>query len=622
MSPVTKDKALEKLAAIANKVGYPDTWRDYSAVKIVRGDLLGNRSRASAFELQRQLAKIGKPVDRGEWSMTPPTVNAYYNPLLNDINFPVGILQPPFFDLKMDDGVNYGGDRRGDRARADPRLRRPGPPVRRERQPARTGGPKADAKEFEKRAQCVVDQYGSYAVADDLKQNGQLTLGENVADNGGVRIAYMALLESLKGQPAAKLDGFTPEQRFFLGWGQVWCAQARPEVERLQVQTDPHSLPRFRVNGVVSQHAGVPEGLLLSGHGADGPGRQGLPRLVRTVLLAALAWSAALAATAAEGRPTEAAAATIAGRTISSAELDEKARGPLFQIRMQEYEARLRVLNGLIADEVLKREAEARHLSAEELLRAEVLQKAAAVTPEEIQSTYEGVKGRFANKPEGEVKAQIEQELKQQRLAERRQAFLKELKAKAGVQVLARAASARRGCRRRRRARAEAGAGHDPRVLRLSVPVLRSRRAHDEEDSRGIRRPGAARVPRHAAADASARPQGRRGGGVRRRPGQILGDARSAVRRQGPARDRGPQELRGRTGSGPRRLRNCLDSGKNEPRWKAGKAAAEGYGITGTPAFFINGRFVSGARPFEVFAEIIDDELARAARAKPVAEAK
>ncbi len=250
MSPVTKGKALEKLTAIANKVGYPDAWRDYSSVKIVRGDVVGNRARASAFELQRQLAKIGKPVDRGEWTMTPPTVNAYYNPLLNDINFPVGILQPPFFDLRMDDGLNYGGigavighelthgfDDQGRQFAANGNLQ--------------DWWTEADGKEFEARAQCMVDQY-AYPVADDLKQNGQLTLGENVADNGGVRIAHMALLASLEGQQAAKLDGFTPEQRFFLGWGQVWCAQARPEAERLQAQTDPHSLPRFRVNGVVS----------------------------------------------------------------------------------------------------------------------------------------------------------------------------------------------------------------------------------------------------------------------------------------------------------------------------------------------------------------------------------
>jgi endothelin-converting enzyme/putative endopeptidase len=250
MTPVTKGKAVEKLNAIANKVGYPDTWRDYGSVKIVRGDLAGNVARANAFELARQLAKIGKPVNRGEFTMTPPTVNAYYNPLLNDVNFPVGILQPPFFDLTKDDGLNYGAigsvighelthgfDDQGRQFAANGNLA--------------DWWTEADAKEFETRAQCVVDQYGGYVVDGDLKQNGQLTLGENVADNGGVRIAYMALLESLKNQQAQKIDGFTPEQRFFLGWSQVWCAQARIESERLQAQTDPHSLPKFRVNGVV-----------------------------------------------------------------------------------------------------------------------------------------------------------------------------------------------------------------------------------------------------------------------------------------------------------------------------------------------------------------------------------
>jgi len=251
MSEVTKAKAIEKLDAIANKVGYPDAWRDYSALSIDGKELLGNVQRANAFELRRQLAKIGKPVDRGEWGITPPTVNAYYNPLMNDINFPVGILQPPFFDLQMDDAVNYGGiggvighelthgfDDQG-------------------RQFAANGNfddwwTEGDAAEFEKRAACVVDQYGAYTAVDDVKLNGKLTLGENVADNAGVRIAYMALMESLKEQQAVKIDGFTPEQRFFLGWGQVWCASYRPELARLRAQTDPHSLPRFRVNGVVS----------------------------------------------------------------------------------------------------------------------------------------------------------------------------------------------------------------------------------------------------------------------------------------------------------------------------------------------------------------------------------
>jgi endothelin-converting enzyme/putative endopeptidase len=251
MSEATKAKALEKLEAIANKVGYPDTWRDYSALTIDAKDLLGNVQRASAFEFRRQLAKIGKPVDRGEWGMTPPTVNAYYNPLMNDINFPVGILQPPFFDLTMDDAVNYGGiggvighelthgfDDQGRQFAANGNLD--------------DWWTEADAAEFEKRAACVVDQYGAYTAVDDVKLNGKLTLGENVADNGGVRIAHMALMQSSKDPSATKIDGFTPEQRFFLGWGQVWCASYRPELARLRAQTDPHSLPRFRVNGVVS----------------------------------------------------------------------------------------------------------------------------------------------------------------------------------------------------------------------------------------------------------------------------------------------------------------------------------------------------------------------------------
>ena len=251
MSETTKQKALEKLNAIANKVGYPDKFRDYSSVTIKAGDLIGNLQRTSAFEVSRQLAKIGKPVDRAEWTMTPPTVNAYYNPLLNSINFPVGILQPPFFDLRMDDAVNYGGiggvighemthgfDDEGSQFAANGNLS--------------NWWTDQDKAEFEKRTTCVADQYGEYTALDGTKQNGRLTLGENVADNGGLRIAYMALMESLKDKPVTSKDGFTPEQRFFLGWGQVWCASARSEAERLQVQTNPHSLPRYRVNGTVS----------------------------------------------------------------------------------------------------------------------------------------------------------------------------------------------------------------------------------------------------------------------------------------------------------------------------------------------------------------------------------
>ena len=255
MSDATKKKAFEKLEAIANKVGYPDSFRDYSGVAIKASDLVGNLERANAYEFSRQLAKIGKPVDRGEWTMTPPTVNAYYNPLLNSINFPVGILQPPFFDLKMDDAVNYGGiggvighemthgfDDQGSQFAANGNLA--------------NWWTDQDRAEFDKRTDCIANQYGEYTALDGTKQNGRLTLGENVADNGGLRIAYMALMESLKDKPATAKDGFTPEQRLFLGWGQVWCASARPEAERLQVQTDPHSLPRYRVNGTV---ANMPE---------------------------------------------------------------------------------------------------------------------------------------------------------------------------------------------------------------------------------------------------------------------------------------------------------------------------------------------------------------------------
>jgi endothelin-converting enzyme/putative endopeptidase len=252
MTEATKKQAFGKLSAIANKIGYPDRWRDYGTVQVVRGDLAGNVRRAEAFEVKRQLAKIGKPVDRGEWQMTPPTVNAYYDPLMNDINFPAGILQPPFFDNKMDDAVNFGAigsvigheithgfDDAGRQFAADGTLN--------------DWWTETDAKEFERRADCFVQEYGSFVAVDDVKLNGKLTLGGNTADNGGVRIAYMALLQALGDAASAKpIDGFTPEQRFFLGWGQIWCQNRTPEAERLRAQTDPHSPGRYRVNGVVS----------------------------------------------------------------------------------------------------------------------------------------------------------------------------------------------------------------------------------------------------------------------------------------------------------------------------------------------------------------------------------
>jgi endothelin-converting enzyme/putative endopeptidase len=251
MTDATRKQALVKLEAIANKVGYPEVWRDYGTLEIVRGDALGNRQRASAFEWKRDLAKIGSPVDRKEWGMSPPTVNAYYSPLMNDINFPAGILQPPFFDRTMDDSVNFGAigavighelthgfDDRGRQFAANGNLS--------------DWWTEADAMEFKKRAQCVVDQYGAYTAVDDVKLNGQLTLGENVADNGGLRIARLALQDVLAGKETPPVDGFTPEQRFFLGWGQIWCQNHTEESARLLAQVDPHSPGRYRVNGVVS----------------------------------------------------------------------------------------------------------------------------------------------------------------------------------------------------------------------------------------------------------------------------------------------------------------------------------------------------------------------------------
>jgi putative endopeptidase len=250
MTPATKKEALVKLRAVANKIGYPDKWRDYSSVKIVRGDAVGNDERATEFEVLRQLNKIDKPVDRTEWLMTPPTVNAYYYPPENNINFPAGILQPPFFDNKLDAAVNHGAigsvvghelthgfDDQGRKFDPQGNLKDWWTPE--------------DAKEFEKRAQCFIDEYSSFTPIDGVHLNGKLTLGENTADNGGVRLSFMALMETLKDKPQPKIDGYTPEQRFFLNWGQIWCQNVRPEMSRMLVQVDPHSPGRERVNGVV-----------------------------------------------------------------------------------------------------------------------------------------------------------------------------------------------------------------------------------------------------------------------------------------------------------------------------------------------------------------------------------
>jgi putative endopeptidase len=255
MTPETKKKAIEKLRMITNKIGYPDKWRDYSSVKIVRTDALGNAERAGRFEFRRQIAKIGKPVDRTEWFMSPPTVNAYYDPQMNNINFPAGILQPPFYDNKMDDAVNFGGigtvighelthgfDDEGRQFDGKGNLHNWWTPQ--------------DAKAFEERAQCLVDEYSGFTAVDDIKLNGKLTLGENTADNGGVRVADMALQEMPSARSSGKIDGFTPEQRFFISFGQIWCENRTEQAERLRAVTDPHAPGRYRVNGVV---ANMPE---------------------------------------------------------------------------------------------------------------------------------------------------------------------------------------------------------------------------------------------------------------------------------------------------------------------------------------------------------------------------
>jgi putative endopeptidase len=253
MTEETKKQALIKLAAIRNKIGYPDKWRDYSKLTITRGDLLANILRANQFESDRQLQKIGKPVDKLEWGMTPPTVNAYYSGSHNEIVFPAGILQPPFFDNTMDDAVNFGGiglvighelthgfDDEG--RKFDPKGN------------LRDWWTEKDAKEFEQRAGCVDKEYSGFVAVDDLKLNGKLTLGENTADNGGARIALMALHDMMaqnKQDANKKIDGYTPDQRYFLGFARVWCENTTPELLRLGVRTDPHSPGRWRVNGVV-----------------------------------------------------------------------------------------------------------------------------------------------------------------------------------------------------------------------------------------------------------------------------------------------------------------------------------------------------------------------------------
>jgi putative endopeptidase len=258
MSDTTKKQAYVKLNTIVNNIGYPDQWRDYSSVTIRSDDYSGNIARAGAFEVKRQYNKIDKPTDRKDWSMTPPTVNAYYRPPMNDINFPAGILQPPFYGKLMDDAVNYGAigvvighelthgfDDQGRKYDAQGNFKDWWTPE--------------DGKEFEKRADCTANEYSSFvAVKDDkgeVKLNGKLTLGENTADNGGLKLAYMALTDIIGKTPVKPIDGYTPQQRFFLAYGQIWCQNVTPQEARKRVLTDPHSPGEWRVNGAVQNSA-------------------------------------------------------------------------------------------------------------------------------------------------------------------------------------------------------------------------------------------------------------------------------------------------------------------------------------------------------------------------------
>ena len=260
MTPATKEQAIVKLKGVEDKIGYPSHWRDYSSVKITRDSYLGNVEQASAFEFERWVAKIGKPVDRSEWNMTPPTINAYYDPQLNTINFPAGILQPPFFEKDMDDSVNYGAigvvighelthgfDDQGRKFDAHGNLR--------------DWWTAEDAKQYDERGKCIADEYTEEVpdAGPGVKQNGLLTQGEDTADNGGIHLAFFALEDALKKQGKSVddkgPDGWSYRQRFFLSYAYSWCANVRSEVARLIVTTDPHSMPIFRVDNVVSNMA-------------------------------------------------------------------------------------------------------------------------------------------------------------------------------------------------------------------------------------------------------------------------------------------------------------------------------------------------------------------------------
>jgi endothelin-converting enzyme/putative endopeptidase len=251
MSPATKAEALRKLHAIRNKIGYPEKWRDYSSLEVEPDDYFGNALRAYHFEDTRRWNKLGKPVDRDEWGMTPPTVNAYFSPQMNDINFPAGVLQPPLYDTKEDDAPNYGNtgatighelthafDDEGRQFDAKGNLRDWWTPE--------------DAKGFEDRINCDREQYAGYVIVDDIHINSKLTSGEDVADLGGTLLAYIAWKKQTEGQTLTSADGFTPDQRFFVGMAQWACENERVENLRVSAITNPHSPGFARINGVVS----------------------------------------------------------------------------------------------------------------------------------------------------------------------------------------------------------------------------------------------------------------------------------------------------------------------------------------------------------------------------------
>ncbi len=252
MSQATRQQAVAKLETFIRKIGYPDKWRDYSAMEISRGSYLKNVQHANMFEVRRDLRKVGQPVDKTEWGMTPPTVNAYYNPAINEIVFPAGIMQPPFFSASYDDAINYGAmgsvighemthgfDDEGRQYDASGNLK--------------NWWTDEDLKKFNERAECVIKQFDAFEVEKGLFQNGKLVVGESIADLGGLVIAYAAFQKSMEGKPhPAPIDGLTAEQRFFIGYAYSWATNVRPEYARLMVQTNPHPLPKFRVNGPVS----------------------------------------------------------------------------------------------------------------------------------------------------------------------------------------------------------------------------------------------------------------------------------------------------------------------------------------------------------------------------------